>query len=238
MREELGPSVALTPQQAGGAEVLNVELQDGSVRLGGVRMSVKQDARAELVPQTLFYDMQHQLVLLRNMMQDLVEGEKHLLLIGNQGTGKNKLADHLLSLLNWEREYIQLHRDTTVGSLTVQPTLLEGRVTWEDSPLVRAVRFGRVLVVDEADKAPLEVVVVLKGLTEDGEMSLADGRRILNMTVASQAAARSDGGEVIPIHPDFRMFVLANRPGFPFLGNDFFKECGDVFGMHVVENPD
>jgi hypothetical protein len=32
--------------------------------------------------------------------------------------------------------------------------------------------------------------------------------------------------------------VLANRPGFPFLGNDFFKECGDVFSVHVVDNPD
>ena len=83
--------------------------------------------------------------------------------------GKNKLADHLLSLLLWEREYMQLHRDTTVGALTVQLTLEDGRVIWEDSALVRAVRYGRVLVVDEADKAPLEVVVVLKGLAEDGK---------------------------------------------------------------------
>jgi len=28
---------------------------------------------------------------------------------------------------------------------------------------------------------------------------------------------------------NFRMFVLANRPGFPFLGNDFYREIGDVF---------
>merc|ERR1719230_2046843 len=138
---------------------------------------------------TLFFDMQHQLALLVNMMRDLSEGEKHLLLIGNQGTGKNKLADHLLSLLQWEREYMQLHRDTTVGALTVQPTLEEGRVSWEDSALVRAVRFGRVLVVDEADKAPLEVVVVLKGLAEDGEMTLTDGRRILRQEVAAEARA-------------------------------------------------
>jgi hypothetical protein len=33
---------------------------------------------------------------------------------------------------------------------------------YKDSPLVRAVQFGRVLVIDEVDKAPLEVVVVLK----------------------------------------------------------------------------
>jgi hypothetical protein len=25
------------------------------------------------------------------------------------------------------------------------------------------------------------------------------------------------------------MIVLANRPGFPFLGNDFYREIGDVF---------
>lgn len=33
---------------------------------------------------------------------------------------------------------------------------------------MNAVKYGRVLVVDEADKAPLEVTVILKGLVEDG----------------------------------------------------------------------
>jgi hypothetical protein len=42
------------------------------------------------------------------------------------------------------------------------------------------VREGRTLVVDEADKAPLEVVIILKGLVEDGEMLLSDGRRIVS----------------------------------------------------------
>jgi hypothetical protein len=35
-------------------------------------------------------------------------------------------------------------------------------VTYGDSPLVRACREGRVLMVDEADKAPREVVCILK----------------------------------------------------------------------------
>ena len=34
--------------------------------------------------------------------------------------------------------------------------------------------------VDEADKCPLEVVCVLKSLV-DGEMTLSDGRKILNL---------------------------------------------------------
>ena len=40
---------------------------------------------------------------------------------------------------------------------------------------------------------------------------------------------------MVRIHPDFRMVVLANRPGWPFLGNDFFRECGDVFAASVVD---
>lgn len=43
---------------------------------------------------------------------------------------------------------------------------------------------------------------------------------------------------VIIRHPDFRMIVLANRPGFPFLGNDFFASIGDMFSCHAIDNPD
>jgi MoxR-like ATPase len=82
--------------------------------------------------------------------------------MGNQGVGKNKLTDHLLQIMKREREYIQLHRDTTVSTLTLNPSLRDGRIVWEDSPLVRAMSRGRVLVVDEFDKAPVEVVCVLK----------------------------------------------------------------------------
>ena len=40
-------------------------------------------------------------------------------------------------LLRREREYMQLHRDTTVAALTQTPTLIDGELVWEDSPLVR-----------------------------------------------------------------------------------------------------
>jgi len=143
--------------------------------------------------------------------------------------GKNKIVDRICQIANFEREYIQLHRDSTIGQLTLSPSLEDGRIVWKDSPLVRAVMEGRSLVIDEADKAPLDVVCVLKSLVEDGELLLADGRRIL----------RDGCGEgIIPIHPDFTVWVLANRPGWPFHGNDFFKEVGDCFSSHVIPNPD
>lgn len=52
-------------------------------------------------------------------------------------------------------------------------------------------------------------------------MLLADGRRILPAGVQSSAET-----DIIRLHPDFRVIVLANRPGFPFLGNDFFASLG------------
>lgn len=47
------------------------------------------------------------------------------------------------------------------------------------SSKVKAVKLGHVLVVDEADKAPTNVTCILKTLVENGEMILADGRRIV-----------------------------------------------------------
>jgi len=164
------------------------------------------------------------------MLQDFLLGE-HLLLVGNQGTGKNKVVDRLLHLLNKPREYIQLNRDTTVQTLTLQPTVREGVIVYDDSPLVQAAKSGNILVVDEADKAPTNVTCILKSLVEAGEMILSDGRKIVPPT------SIEDGPNIIKMHPDFRMFVLANRPGFPFLGNDFFGTLGDLFACHVVDNP-
>lgn len=69
-----------------------------------------------------------------------------MLLIGNQGVGKNKLADYFLQLLQLPREYIQLHRDSTVQSLTTTPAIRDGVLVFEDSPLVKAVQNGIIIL--------------------------------------------------------------------------------------------
>eukprot|EP00854_Cymbomonas_tetramitiformis_P001380 gene1380-1983_t len=171
-------------------------------------------ARA-LVPSPVFHDIDEHCSHLESMLAGWVLGE-HLLLIGNQGVGKNKLADRFLQLLHRGREYLQLHRDTTVPSLTVRPCIIDGQLVYEDSPLVSAARSGAVLMLDEVDKAPLEVVAVLRTLLVDGEMALADGRRLVTQRHLAQTAD-SEWGTAVPVHRDFRVIALANRPGFPFL---------------------
>uniref|UniRef100_A0A8C0ICB5 von Willebrand factor A domain-containing protein 8 n=1 Tax=Bubo bubo TaxID=30461 RepID=A0A8C0ICB5_BUBBB len=207
------------------------EINNGILRIGSVTMPVCNSTEKMKVPDVLFYENAQHMMVMEDMLKDFLLGE-HLLLVGNQGVGKNKIVDRFLHLLNRPREYLQLHRDTTVQSLTLQPSVKDGLIIYEDSPLVKAVKFGHILVIDEADKAPTNVTCILKTLVESGEMVLSDGRRI----VANHAHV--EGREnVIVIHPDFRMIVLANRPGFPFLGNDFFGTLGDIFSCHAVDNP-
>ena len=52
----------------------------------------------------MYYDSARHTALLRELTRDFVAGN-HLLLIGSQGVGKNKLADRMLELMRREREY-------------------------------------------------------------------------------------------------------------------------------------
>ena len=102
------------------------------------------------------------------------------------------------------------------------------------------------LVIDEFDKAPTHVTAILKALAEDRQMMLADGRVIVDVDAygadfdAGKVGSKpsSSSGRVIPLHPDFRMIALANRPGYPFQGNDFYKVVGSVFSAFAVDNLD
>ncbi|XP_062982036.1 von Willebrand factor A domain-containing protein 8 [Elgaria multicarinata webbii] len=207
------------------------EVNSGILRIGSVSIPVYNPYERMKVPDVLFYENTQHMMVMEDMLKDFLLGE-HLLLVGNQGVGKNKVVDRFLHLLNRPREYLQLHRDTTVQSLTLQPSVKDGLIVYEDSPLVKAVKKGHVLVIDEADKAPTNVTCILKTLVESGEMILSDGRRLV-----TNSAGVNGRENVVVIHPDFRMIVLANRPGFPFLGNDFFGTLGDIFSCHAVDNP-
>lgn len=96
-----------------------------------------------------YLDNSNQTGLMRSLAMDLVALNEHVLFLGNQGAGKNKVVDRLLQLLNRPREYIQLHRDSTTQGLMYQTSLDGGVIRYIDSPLLRAVKYGRVIMIDE-----------------------------------------------------------------------------------------
>ncbi|KAJ7443890.1 AAA domain-containing protein [Mycena galericulata] len=176
-----------------------------------------------------FYDNSLQTELMRDLAVDLELLGEHVVLLGNQGVGKNKIVDRLCQLLGRPREYIQLHRDTTVNQLMFTTSLENGIIKYTDSPLLRAIMFGRVIIIDEADKAPEHVVAIFRSLAGQSELSLSDGRRV---------RATRERPSDIAVHPNFRLVLLANRPGYPFLGNHFLQVLGETFSAHSVTNPD
>lgn len=80
------------------------------------RAAADADSNA-LIPTSVddFYDNSSQNGLMRDLAIDLFALDDHVVLLGNQGTGKNRVSDRLLQLLDRPREFIQLHRDTTVS---------------------------------------------------------------------------------------------------------------------------
>ena len=186
-----------------------------------------------LVPNVEFFPNPMQENVMRQILSSHSVGERALLITGYQGVGKNKIVDYLLSQMKCEREYTQLHRDTTIQSLMLTPAVIDGKIVYNDSPLIKAAKNGRILVLDEADKAPIEVVALLKGLIEDGQLSLPDGR-----VLCYDESDIHDTSNHIKIHPEFRIWALTNPAVFPFQGNDLSRHMSDVFACHIVPSMD
>lgn len=76
---------------------------------------------------------------------------------------------------------------------------LDGSVVYQDSPLLKALVEGHVAVIDEADKAPVQVVRMLHSLLARGEMQILDGRRIVSKP------KELAGPQEIAMHPNFQV---------------------------------
>lgn len=219
------------------AEICNdtaIRTKEDQKYLDMIRAATERPEDEALIPNVLFHHNEQHNEILEDMARDMKLGS-HLLLIGNQGVGKNKLTDRFLHLINRPRQYMQLHRDTTVQTLTMQTVVENGIIRHEDSALVKAAKSGQILVIDEADKAPLHVIAILKSLLDTGNLVLGDGRFLRPAASFTEVDKLND--RLVPIHPNFRIIMLANRPGFPFLGNNLFAVLGDLFAIHMIDHP-
>jgi hypothetical protein len=72
-------------------DVVSAQVHTGQVLdIGGIRYQIRIPLNPELVPDILFHEIPSHTLILRSMLKDYILGE-HLLLMGNQGVGKNKL---------------------------------------------------------------------------------------------------------------------------------------------------
>ena len=90
-----------------------------------------------------------------------------------------------------------------------------GGVSWSDAPPVRAALRGRVLLLDGLERAERNVLPTLNNLLENRELSLDDGRLLVE--ARRLTAMVSDGARFAGVDPLFRVIALA-APAPPFDG--------------------
>ena len=212
------------------------------VDVGGAVTDVRPSTSVNLVPRG-FFDSTHTGLhpLLRWMAQKDSLGQDMLLLAP---PAERRRARHLAlafcELIQAEVECVTISADTTESDLK-QRRELDGRggVSWSDGPPVRAALGGRVLLLDGLERAERNVLPTLNNLLENRELSLDDGRllveqrRMLAAAATGDAAAATDAAQFAAVHPLFRVIALA-APAPPFEGRPLDPPLRSRFNAALV----
>lgn len=139
---------------------------------------------------------------------------KNAILVGPTGNGKSSLAINVLARLKRKAEQINCHGETSADGLlgkpwiVVDPKTNEGITQVALGPVLRAYKFGRVLLLEEVDVATAEVLMSLQRLLEtQSEFYICD--------IGQQ--------EIILKHKLYSVIATANTTG---TGEDSFKYAG------------
>lgn len=123
---------------------------------------------------------------------------KHLLFRGPTGSGKTRLAETLAGRLGLEMESINCSVDLDLEALLGYRTLglADGKtvVEYVEGPVIRAMRHGRMLYIDELNVARPEVLPILHG-------ALDHRRQLTNPLTA----------ELVKAHPRFCVIAAINE---------------------------
>lgn len=133
---------------------------------------------------------------------------KRVLLSGPTGSGKTSVIQQTAARLNWGYTRFGCDSDLSRSDLVGLWTLRGEETVFQYGPLVRAMREGHILVIDEWDVANPSVAMLLQPVLEGEPFYLAET------------------GELISPHEDFRIFATANTIGL-----------GDESGLYSGTQP-
>ena len=171
---------------AAGQSVLRFKDLEIPVRPGAPRdiSEIEWDRRPDWTPTNLSY--------LYNLLQDF-KRDKHMLLAGDAGAGKDFIAEYLARLIYGNVEVFNVTNNTLVEDLIAYVGLGEGERKGKDgrtivagkgetgvvlSYVVRAMRAGKPVILSEINKAKPETLAVLNNILQFGWVELPNGIRI------------------------------------------------------------
>lgn len=97
-----------------------------------------------------------------------------VLLKGPTGSGKSRFVESMAHQLGREMIKVSCNEDTSSSDLLGRFLLKGNETLWQDGPVVRAVRSGALLYLDEIAEAREDVLVVLHSLTDHRREIIVD----------------------------------------------------------------
>lgn len=127
-------------------------------------------------------------------LEELRQRGEFVLLIGETGTGKSHLAREMAKRASLPYQRLNLNGATTPDDLLGQLVPAAGGFAWVDGWLTAFMRHGGVLVLDEINMSPPDILSILHRVTDDG--------RKITLTAKD--------GETIKAHKDFFLVATMN----------------------------
>lgn len=135
---------------------------------------------------------------LSNLARAIFIGRHPVLLQGPTSSGKTSLVQYLAAITGNKFVRINNHEHTDLQEyLGAYVTDSTGKLVFQEGILVKAVRNGYWIVLDELNLAPSDVLEALNRLLDDNRELFVPELR-----------------EIIPAHPDFMLFATQNPPNF------------------------
>ncbi|MEA3368933.1 MAG: AAA family ATPase, partial [Candidatus Ratteibacteria bacterium] len=149
-------------------------------------------------PEKVIDEVQRNLVRFYDIAKDISLGS-HLLFTGHAGTGKNVIADFVSYMLagGAYTYLISMNKLIEPGDLTAWRGFAElskeEKTEWIESFVVKAMREGKPVIIDEVNKADPGVVAILNSLLQTNTLTLPSG-------------------EVVEAKPGFCLIATMNPP--------------------------
>lgn len=121
-----------------------------------------------------------------------------MFICGESGFGKNMMVEQVCAELNRELIRFNFSVETDKTDLVGGPTLIDGTIVYNDGPVIKAMRNGSVLFMDEFGKGNPNTMLILNGILEGkpyynphtGE--LVHAKEGFNIIAASNSAGRGE----------------------------------------------
>ena len=125
-----------------------------------------------------------------------VHGREPLYVTGPTGSGKSSGIRQIAARLRYPTFEVTGHGRLELADLLGHLTVRQGTMEFEYGPLVLAMRYGGLFLLDEIDLISPDVTAGLNGILDGSPLCLSE-----------------NGGEIIEPHPMFRFAATANTAG-------------------------